>query len=98
MADTVPGYTLTRLDAIQTTLRQIVANQEQELALLQALPATAAPTTENPSFISRLERLLPLLKQLGSMAVKNATAILLLWQVLKGGDVFQAAEQLLKLL
>lgn len=95
--DTVPGYTLARLDAIQTTLRQIVANQEQELLLLQALPA-AAPATESPSLLSRLERLLPSLQQLGSMAVKNATAILLVWQVLKGGDVFLAAEQLLKLL
>jgi hypothetical protein len=97
MEPTVQGYTLIRLDEIQAMLREILANQTAAMLLLQVRPA-AAETVDNQPLLSRLKNWLDFLKPLGTMAVKQVVTIVTVWYLLKGGDAFQAAEVLLKLL
>jgi hypothetical protein len=82
-------------------LERIREEQIQQNALLQGIGVKldailAARATE--SWLSRVERCLPLLKPIASAAAQYAIGILVIAYALKGGDLMTAVEALLKLL
>jgi hypothetical protein len=101
MDATMTTHLLQKLDAIresqirgETALTEVVELLKQQLLAVRV----AAPVPSQTGFLSRLERLLPLLKPIGAIAIKQAVTVLMIWYLVKGGDAYQAAEMLLKLL
>lgn len=91
------NYVLTRLDDLKATVQDSHKKLDDLTNLVRALPEAQAATM-SPSFISRLEKWLPLLRQVGTMLVKHIITVGMIVYMVRGGDALQAAEMLLKLL